>query len=80
MFLQTVLDLKDIVSTNNATTTGVLIAVTIAFGVTIIYLFKNIQTLNKEHMVELRSFNETLLKVNNSYNDFVKNMVELKNK
>ena len=80
MFLQTVSDLKDIVTTNNATTTGVLIAVAVAFGITIIYLFKNIQSLNKEHMVELRSFNETLLKVNNSYNDFVKNMVELKNK
>jgi hypothetical protein len=73
-------DLQKVVATNDATVTGILIAVVLAFGVTIIYLYKNIQTLNKDHMNELRSFNETLLKVNNSYNEFVKNMVELKGK
>lgn len=80
MILQTTADLKEIVATNDATVTGILIAITIAFGVTIVYLYKNVQTLNKEHMNELRAFNETLLKVNNSYNEFVKNMIELKNK
>lgn len=73
-------DLQKVVATNDATVTGILIAVVLAFGITIIYLYKNIQTLNKDHMNELRSFNETLLKVNNSYNEFVKNMVELKGK
>ena len=73
-------DIQKIVATNDATVTGILIAVVLAFGVTIIFLYKNIQTLNKDHMNELRSFNETLLKVNNSYNEFVKNMVELKGK
>ena len=73
-------DLQKVVATNDATVTGILIAVVLAFGVTIIYLYKNIQTLNKDHMNELRSLNETLLKVNNSYNEFVKNMVELKGK
>lgn len=73
-------DLQKVVATNDATVTGILIAVVLAFGITIIYLYKNIQTLNKDHMQELRSFNETLLKVNNSYNEFVKNMVELKGK
>ena len=73
-------DLQKVVATNDATVTGILIAVVLAFGVTIIYLYKNIQTLNKDHMNELRSFNETLLKVNNSYNEFVKNMVESKGK
>ena len=62
-------DLQKVVATNDATVTGILIAVVLAFGVTIIYLYKNIQTLNKDHMNELRSFNETLLKVNNSYNE-----------
>lgn len=80
MILQTTADLKEIVATNDATVTGILIAITIAFGVTIVYLYKNVQTLNKEHMNELRAFNETLLKVNNSYNEFVKNMIELKSK
>lgn len=78
--LQTVTDLQKIISTDNATITGILIAITLAFGITIVYLYKNIQQLNKEHMTELRNFNETLLKVNNSYNDFVKNMVELKSR
>jgi len=78
--LQTVTDLKQVVSTNDATVIGVLIAITLAFGITIVYLYKNIQTLNKEHMSELRSFNEMLLKVNNSYNEFVKNMIDFKNK
>lgn len=73
-------DLQKVVATNDATVTGILIAVVLALGVAIIYLYKNIQTLNKDHMNELRSFNETLLKVNNSYNEFVKNMVELKGK
>ena len=80
MILQTTADLKEIVATNDATVTGILIAITIAFGVTIVYLYKNVQTHNKEHMNELRAFNETLLKVNNSYNEFVKNMIELKSK
>jgi hypothetical protein len=80
MILQTTADLKEIVATNDATVTGILISITIAFGVTIVYLYKNVQTLNKEHMNELRAFNETLLKVNNSYNEFVKNMIELKSK
>lgn len=80
MILQTTADLKEIVTTNDATVTGILIAITIAFGVTIVYLYKNVQTLNKEHMSELRAFNETLIKVNNSYNEFVKNMIELKSK
>jgi len=77
--LQTTTDLKEIIATNDATVTGILIAVCLAFAVSIVYLYKNVQSLNKEHMQELRTFNETLLKVNNSYNEFVKNMLELKN-
>jgi len=76
----TLTDLQKVVATNDATVDGILIAVTIAFAVTIIYLYKQVQTLNKEYMNELRNFNETILKVNNSYNDFIKNMIELKGK
>jgi len=77
--LQTVTDLKNIVSTNDATITGILIAVVVAFTFAIIYLYKNVQTLNKEYISELRASNEALIKVNNSYNEFVRNMIELKN-
>jgi len=76
--LQTTAQLHEVISWNDATIVGILIAIILAFGMTIIYLYKNVERLNKDHMTELRQFNETLIKVNNSYNDFVKNMIELK--
>lgn len=80
IFLQTASDLKDIVTTNDATIVGVLIGVTIALGATVVYLYKNVQALNKDFIAELKANNETLLKVNNSYNEFTHNMLELMNK
>lgn len=76
--MQTPQDLQNILSTNDATITGILIAVVLAFGFTIIYLYKNVQQLNKDFINELKNSNETLVKVNNSYNEFVRNMLELK--
>lgn len=76
--LQTATDLQNIVSINNASIVGVLIAVVLAFGFTIVYLYKNVQALNKEYISELRASNEALIKVNNSYNEFVRNMIELR--
>lgn len=76
--LQTTAQLHEVISWNDATIVGILIAIILAFGMTIIYLYKNVERLNKDHMTELRQFNETLIKVNNSYNEFVKNMIELK--
>jgi len=80
IFLQTASELKSVISTNDATITGILIAVVLAFGFTIVYLYKNVQTLNKEYIAELRASNEALIKVNNSYNEFVRNMIELRQK
>jgi len=80
IFLQTTNELKSVISTNDATITGILIAVVLAFGFTIVYLYKNVQTLNKEYISELRASNEALIKVNNSYNEFVRNMIELRQK
>lgn len=77
--LQTATDLKNIIATNDATIVGILLAVVVAFGLAIVYLYKNVQTLNKEYISELRASNEALIKVNNSYNEFVRNMIELKN-
>ena len=77
--LQTATDLKEIISTTDATIVGILIAVVVAFGFAIIYLYKNVQILNKEYISELRASNEALIKVNNSYNEFVRNMIELRN-
>lgn len=77
--LQTTADLHNVISTTDATITGILIAFVLAFGFTIVYLYKNVQSLNKEYISELRASNEALIKVNNSYNEFVRNMIELRN-
>jgi hypothetical protein len=73
-------DLQKVVSTNDATVTGVLIAFCIAFSLCIIYLFKTIQDLNKDHMNELRTFNDLLLKANDKVYEIIKIMNEFKNK
>jgi uncharacterized protein YoxC len=80
IFLQTASDLKEIVAINDATIVGTLMIVSIALGATVIYLYKNVQSLNKDFISELKANNETLLKVNNSYNEFTHNMLELMNK
>lgn len=88
--LQTTADLHNIISTTDATITGILIAVVLSFGFTIVYLYKhvqalnksyieNIQSLNEKYINELRASNEMLLKVNNSYNDFSNNMLKVMN-
>ena len=76
--LQTATDLHKVISTNDATIVGILIAVVIALGATIVYLYKNVQPLNKEYIAELKASNEAIMKVNNSYNEFVRNMIELR--
>lgn len=84
--LQTTQDLHNIISTNDATIVGVLIAIVITFAVVIIYLYKNIQNLyekiqvlNKDFIAELRIMNENTIKQNNSYHEFVQNMIKLSN-
>lgn len=54
-------------------TTGC-IAVIVALSSVVVYLYKEHKTLQKEFRDELRSSNETLIKMNNSYNQFVQNM------
>lgn len=75
--LQTTSDLHDVISTNDATAIGILIAVVIAFGWVIIYLFRVNQDLHNKFIVELKASNEALIKVNNFQNEFVNNMVAL---
>jgi len=70
-------EIKSIIATNDATMVGILIAVCIAFAITIVYLFKTNQTLYKEFLVELKANNEALIKVNTFQNEFVNNMVVL---
>jgi hypothetical protein len=77
--------LHDIVSWNDMTIGGVLIALVLAFGAVIYFLFKANQTLYKEftaerdrlykeHLNEIRSFNEALLRINNQYSEAIQNL------
>jgi hypothetical protein len=88
---QTADQLHDIISWNDATIPGILIAITITLGAVVYYLFKTNQTLyseftkerdtlHKEHLNEIRSFNEVLIKINNQYSDSIRNLVELHKK
>lgn len=87
IFLQvSTADVKSIVSTNDATVTGILIAVVIALGVAITYLFRQNQQLHKDYIAELKATTETLLKMNVSNNeiaqkfhDFARDLIEIKN-
>lgn len=78
--LQTVTDLKDVIATNDATVVGILLAVVVALAFAVVFLYKNVQTLNKQFIEELKQTNESLIKVNNSYNEFVNNMLELRSR
>ena len=85
IFLQTTADLKDIVSTNDATIAGILIAICIVFGITIIYLFKQNQAIHSQYIAELKATNDVILKVylsNNEnsqkFHDFAKDLIEIK--
>jgi len=85
IFLQTTSDLKDIVSTNDATITGVLMAVCLSFGITIIYLFKQNQAIHNRFIDELKATNDVIVKVylsNNDntqkFHDLAKDLIEIK--
>ena len=87
MILQVSTDqIKEIISTNDATTTGVLIAITIAFGATIIYLFKQNQKVHSEFILNLKESNEVVTKLyltnsenTQKFHDFAKDLIEVKN-
>jgi len=73
-------EFNSVISNTDATTIGVLLAIALAFGWVIIYLFKVNQELHKKFIEELKASNEALIKVNNFQNDFVNNMVKLEKK
>lgn len=82
--LQTTADLHNVISTTDATITGILIAVVLAFGFTIVYLFKYVRKMNEEREVlykefigEVKIFNSNLMLVNKEYHDAIKNLVDL---
>lgn len=89
--LQTTEQIHNVLTWNDATIPGILIAFVLAFGSVIYYLFKTNQDMNKahnakietlyqQHITEIKSFNELLVKVNNMYYDSIRNLVDLQKK
>jgi hypothetical protein len=72
--------IHDVVSWNDLTVAGILTAFILAFGYVIYHLFKINQVLYKEHLAEIRTFNEMLLKINNQYSESINNLVTLHKK
>lgn len=72
--------IHEVISWNDLTVAGILMAFILAFTYVIYYLFKINQTLYKEHLSEIRTFNEMLLKINNQYSEAINNLVMLHKK
>jgi len=77
IFLQTP-DMNHILTSNDATLSGALLVGIIALSAVIVFLFREYKILNTEFKEYMKSSNEVLVKMNNSYNQFVSNMIELK--
>jgi len=71
-------DVKQVLSTNDATLVGALLVGIIALSAVVVFLFREYKSLNGEFKEYMKASNETLIKMNNSYNQFVSNMIELK--
>jgi len=69
---------QKLLSNTDATTTGVLIVGIVALSAVVVFLFREYKILNSEFKEYMKASNETLVKMNNSYNQFVSNMIELK--
>jgi hypothetical protein len=80
MFLlyQSTRDLTEVISTNDATIVGVLIAVCLALGGAVIYLYKSVQTLNKDFIKELKENQTILIEMTKKYHEFTENVMQLK--
>lgn len=84
-------NLHKVISWNDATVPGICIAVALAAIFGMYYLFKvnqeqgkvhaeRIEKIYKEHIAEVKGFNELLIKINNQYYDSIRNLVDLQKK
>lgn len=73
-------DTQKLLSNTDATTIGVLIVGIVALSAVVVFLFREYKILNSEFKEYMKASNDTLIKMNNSYNQFVSNMIELKKK
>jgi hypothetical protein len=78
LFYQSTRDLTEVISTNDATIVGVLIAVCLALGGAVIYLYKSVQSLNKDFVKELKETQSILIEMTKKYHEFTDNVMQLK--
>jgi uncharacterized protein HemX len=86
---QTTREITEVLSTNDATIVGVLIAVCLALGGAVIYLYKSVQTLNKDFTEKIQAINKDfilelkenqtiLIEMTKKYHEFTNNVMQLK--
>lgn len=71
---------KDVATSDNFTTVGVMFAVIIALAVAVVYLYKRVENMQKTFVDELKAMNETTIKMMNGYNEFVEGFRKLVNR
>ena len=76
--LQSTRDITEVISTNDATIVGVLIAVCLALGGAVIYLYKSVQALNKDFIKELKDNQTILIEMTKKYHEFTDNVMQMK--
>ncbi len=75
---QSTREISEVLSTNDATIVGVLIAVCLALGGAVIYLYKSVQTLNKDFIKELKDNQTILIEMTKKYHEFTDNVMQMK--
>jgi hypothetical protein len=75
---QSTREISEVLSTNDATIVGVLIAVCLALGGAVIYLYKSVQSLNKDFIKELKDNQTILIEMTKKYHEFTDNVMQLK--
>lgn len=74
--LETASELHTILSINDVTIIGVLLAVIIALGYTIRHLYHKTQEQHKEYIDELRANNKTFIEITEKYTQATNNSTE----
>jgi hypothetical protein len=75
---QTTREITEVLSNNDATIVGVLIAVCIALGWAVIYLYKSVQTLNKDFIKELKDNQTILIEMIKTFHELTDNVMKMK--
>lgn len=67
---------RQIVTTNDATVQGILIGIVLALSTIVVFLYRKTETMQKEYIKELKAINEMVLKINNDQKEFTANLLK----